>query len=238
MSTKDEKILSSPQKPNPHAEHRERMRDKLRSGAEAFAPHEILEILLYGYIPYKDTNVIAHDLLAAFGSLEAVLRADLRDLAKVKGMTANAAVNFAAIRLLYDRVERGKTVKGQYVRNFAEAEACVRAGLDGKQREEIIIILLNTGNKLLGQKSIAIGTFTSASFNIRTIVDEVVRTNANKVLLGHNHTSGSFLPSRNDIETTAAVAEGLSILGVQLLDHIIVSDSGSYSLKMNHLLDK
>ena len=76
-----------------HRGHRERMKEKLlQTGLEKFAEHEMLELLLYFGIPFKDTNIIAHNLLKKFGSFSSVLEASVEDIMKVKGMTKNAAI--------------------------------------------------------------------------------------------------------------------------------------------------
>ncbi|MBP5610265.1 MAG: hypothetical protein J6X72_02870 [Clostridia bacterium] len=61
---------------NVHAGHREKMREKYaRAGADAFLPHELLELLLFYAVPYRDTNPTAHRLIERFGSLSGVLEA-------------------------------------------------------------------------------------------------------------------------------------------------------------------
>ena len=70
-----------------HEFHRQRLRERyLKCGFEAFADHELLEMLLSYAIPRKDTNAIAHALLGKFGSLRNVLLAELPELIAVDGM--------------------------------------------------------------------------------------------------------------------------------------------------------
>ena len=70
-----------------HDGHRDRKREQfLRCGAESFADHELLELLLYYAIPQRDTNPIAHDLMEKFGSLQAVLSAPPEELMEVSGI--------------------------------------------------------------------------------------------------------------------------------------------------------
>lgn len=54
-----------------HSGHRARLRERYaKEGLQNFAPHEVLEILLYQYIPYRDCNELAHKMLDRFGSLK------------------------------------------------------------------------------------------------------------------------------------------------------------------------
>ena len=75
-----------------HKGHRARMRAKLEAyGPRIFDTYELLEMLLYYAIPYRDTNPIAKRLLAAFGSLDGVLSASKEELAKVDGIGEKCA---------------------------------------------------------------------------------------------------------------------------------------------------
>lgn len=78
-----------------HDGHRERMRDRIRrSDLSALQDHEILEYILYAFVPRKDTNEIAHALIERFGSFSGVLNADesaLRVTLSVTNYTASAS---------------------------------------------------------------------------------------------------------------------------------------------------
>ena len=72
---------------HPHQGHRERLRQRyLNHGLDSFADHEVLELLLFQYLPYRDTNEIAHALLDKFGNLANVLDATAEQLMTVKGI--------------------------------------------------------------------------------------------------------------------------------------------------------
>ena len=75
-----------------HDGHREHVRQRfLKNGLDAFADHEVLELLLYFAIPRRDTNPIAHALMERYGSLSGVLSAPIEDLKRVKGVGESAA---------------------------------------------------------------------------------------------------------------------------------------------------
>lgn len=74
------------------------MRARIRkSGIATLEEHEILEYLLYAFVPRKDTNEIAHALIDKFGSLAGVLNADEKRLNEIAGMTQNASLFFACL---------------------------------------------------------------------------------------------------------------------------------------------
>ncbi|MEG2273811.1 MAG: hypothetical protein RSC44_00605, partial [Clostridia bacterium] len=76
-----------------HDGHRDRMRKRIVDGGiDCLQSHEILEYILFSFVPRKDTNVIAHALISEFGSLAAVFNADAERLEKVEGVSPNAAL--------------------------------------------------------------------------------------------------------------------------------------------------
>ena len=76
-----------------HSGHRERIREQYKThGADAFLDHQFLELLLTYAIPRRDTNELAHQLLARFGSLEGVVTAEIAQLMLVDGIGESAAV--------------------------------------------------------------------------------------------------------------------------------------------------
>ncbi len=85
-------------KKNIHAGHRQRMRVRFMSdGFDNFYPHEVLELLLYEFIPRIDTNPVAHSLIERFGSVKAVLNAQYEDLIKVKKVGPRTAEGILSI---------------------------------------------------------------------------------------------------------------------------------------------
>ena len=79
---------------NEHSGHRDRLRERyLSEGLDSFAPHNVLELLLFYSVPRRDTNVLAHRLIEQFGSLVGVLNAGPEQLAQVEGIGMNAAVH-------------------------------------------------------------------------------------------------------------------------------------------------
>ena len=76
-----------------HEGHRQRMRARFAvSDPASFADHEMLEMLLYYALPRRDTNELAHVLIEEFGSLTAVLEADVERLVSVTGISDGTAI--------------------------------------------------------------------------------------------------------------------------------------------------
>ena len=116
-----------------HGGHRARLRQRvLDAGLDGMEPHEVIEYLLCFVIPRQDVNALAHALLDEFGSIEAVLRAEVPLLARVKGMGTHAAVWLALIgELMLAHMDMLQHEEGGRIRSFLDLYryAC---GLDRK----------------------------------------------------------------------------------------------------------
>jgi len=86
------------EKKNVHAGHRGRMRERfLNGGLDNFQPHEVLELLLFEYIPVVNTNPIGHALIERFGTVKNVLTAPYEELVKVPGIGPKAAEGILSV---------------------------------------------------------------------------------------------------------------------------------------------
>lgn len=222
---------------NPHKGHRERKKQQFREhGLDAFADHEVLELLLYYAIPRQDTNPIAHRLIEHFGSLDAVLSAPPEELAKVEGVGEHAATLLAlllpTIRRAYMTARKGGVALGSTERlgqYFCEL-------FFGARGEAFYEVCLDAKGKLLRCCKIADGSVDMVNVNVRCIVENALRCHASAVALSHNHPSGIALPSADDNATTLMVYDALRTVGIELVDHIIVADDDFVSLYENGLL--
>lgn len=224
---------------HPHGGHRERMREELKNlGADSFLDHKLLEMYLYPFIPRKDTNEIAHNLLQTFGSLKNIIYADWKELAGIKGMTEIAALNISLMPEIIKRVNYQFELSAVKIDNFLQAKKIAMANLSNKQKEEVLLILMDASGKIVRKRILSQGGLNEAYVNPRTVSEEAFRFSANKILLAHNHPSGVAEPSKNDLEFTINLTLALAYLDIILIDHIIVAGNNAYSFKKEGLIAK
>ena len=92
--------------------------------------------------------------------------------------------------------------------------------------------------RVIHYERVSQGTVDSVSAHPRKVVPVALKYHANHVLLAHNHPTGSVRPSKADIDSTVLIAKSLYSLGIQFLDHIIVSDNEFYSFTAENLIHK
>lgn len=214
-----------------HDGHRKRMRASfLKRDFNSIPEHEILEILLFYSHPRNDTNGLAHRLIKTFGNLENVLSAPYEELIKVDGIGENAAtliILFSRLSLRYadairreDSDECEKDIDDYLITYFAH-----------QQKEQVIAVLYNKKGRLMNTAVIGSGGIEDATFSPRELVETAMRCNSYKVIIAHNHPQGFAVPSLKDKETTIKLKEILSCVDIKLLDHIIVGDNETFSMK-------
>jgi len=95
--------------------------------------------------------------------------------------------------------------------------------------EEVKFLLLNRANEVLGIYNLSKGGVSGAFVDVKLIFSIALKGNATSIILAHNHPSTNLKPSENDISLTKKVKEGAEILGLNLLDHLIITKSSYYS---------
>lgn len=214
-----------------HDGHREKMRQRFMTGGlDAFADHEILELLLYYAIPRRDTNPIAHALMERYGSLPAVLAAPMEDLKRTEGIGESAAVLLHLVPQVCRRARLAQVGEDQVLNSSERAGAYLLECFDGESREVIYQLCLDRKGKLLACKRLGEGSVASADLDVRRLVENAILTGASAVILAHNHPSGVALPSDGDYTATMRVRAALNAIGIELADHIIVADGDFVSM--------
>ena len=224
---------------NVHANHRERVKNKFSDfGFEGWYDHEVLEMMLFYAIPRCDTNPIAHALLKEFGTLSAVLDADVEQLKRIPGIGESAAIYISALGKLQSVYNRSKWNDAKTVFSNVTATGLFCADFIGNETEEVLALICLDSQKCVKKSTIlSRGVIDKVHIDIRKIVEHVVSVNAKHIVLCHNHPSGVLQPSYEDIEMTKRILLALSPLEIELVDHIIVCGKGYTSMAERGLLE-
>jgi DNA repair protein RadC len=203
--------------------HRQRLRTRLAKNPQDLADYELLELLLTYALPRKDTKPMGKTLLARFGSLDEVLRADPDRLTEVEGLGQGVAAFWRLLqecqaRRALDCVrEKAKFTSPEQVRTMI----CARLGHLAK--EEFWVILVDNQNRLVSFEHVFSGTVDQTAAYPREILELTLRHKASGLILVHNHPGGDPTPSIQDKNLTETIARGAKELGIRLLDHLIVA---------------
>lgn len=222
-----------------HHGHRARLRERVsKEGLENFHEHEVLEYALSFVIPYKDTNSLAHDLIAKLGSLSSVFEASISELMSVKGMGEVSATFLADFIKIYNSYERCKLSTKTQITSPTQAFEYFESIFRGKLHEELYLVALTPSSKIVQTKRISSGSVSEAQVQIRDITDIMTNLKVANILIAHNHPNGTTTPSLSDDQFTKALVTSLVINGSHLIDHMIISSEGYYSYRQSGQIDK
>lgn len=213
-----------------HQGHRERVKEKiLNIGLDKFAEHEVIELLLFFGIPYKDTNLIAHNLMQKFGNLSSILDASVEDLFEVKGMTKNAAILLNLIPQLFREYKKCKCEKRNPILNIDDILPLIEANLQYRDMESLYVICMNAKQRIAAVVETGVADLSSVLLSPRSIMDIALRYKAVNLIIAHNHPSGIVYPSDSDIALTIELKHMLRGIDIELVDHIIIAEDKAYS---------
>jgi len=217
----------------------ERPRERLiAQGAKYLSTAELIAILLgTGQGPGKLSAVgLGQYLLQELGRHQrdplAVLRdISVQELTQIPGVGPAKATTVLAAIELGKRVFQSRPVDRTVIDDPSVAAAALSSDLMWQAQERFAVLLLDVKHRLMGTQIITIGTATETLASPRDIFREVLRQGATRVIVAHNHPSGSVEPSPEDITLTRQLLEGAQLLGIPLLDHLILGHGEFRSLR-------
>ena len=217
--------------------HRDRLRTKLiKRGANALEDYELLETLLFAFIPRRDVKPVAKALLTRFGGISAVLAADPQDLIKVSGVGETVAAYIKATQEIGARAAIETIQTRPVISSWSTLLAYVRTQLQHEPREQFRVLFLDRKNQLIADELMGQGTVDHAPVYPREIARRALELSASSLILVHNHPSGDPTPSEQDITVTNQIQRAAEVVGIVLHDHLIVGKSQEISFRAEGLI--
>lgn len=125
------------------------------------------------------------------------------------------------------RKRKNKNIPDKVTSSFALAQ-WLSTLIGNECQEHLIVICLNTKNEINSYSTVSIGSLNQSIAHPRDIMQRALLSNAARIVVAHNHPSGYPQPSTNDNEFTSRINKACTLLGTDLLDHIIVTDTRDY----------
>ena len=120
------------------------------------------------------------------------------------------------------------------INNSSDAYSLVKDRMQMMDREMMLVLLLNTNNRVHGIHEVSVGTINMCYSAPRDLYKAALISNSTQIIISHNHPSGCSSPSQADHITTENINKAGEILGIKLLDHLIIGDNSYYSFADNH----
>ena len=216
----------------------DRPREKLiQYGTSTLSDAELLGILISSGTREKSAVDLGRELLAIVNNnLNTLGKLTLADLTKIHGIGNARAVTIAAALELGRRRKLAEIPEVVQIKCSKDVADIFQPILSDLLHEEFWILFLNRSNRVINRMKLSQGGISGTVTDVRLVMKKAIETLASGIIVCHNHPSGNLNPSESDSKITQKIKEAGSLLDIQLLDHLIISDKDYYSFADNGLI--
>ncbi|AKF25772.1 hypothetical protein YH65_10525 [Sulfurovum lithotrophicum] len=206
-------------------------REKLASrGVQVLKNDELLAVLLGSGVQGKDVRKLAKEIVSImddnFDKLSLDKLCDIHGLGIAKASQILAAIELSKRYLIHShkRICSARDVYDE-LKQFST-----------KTQEYFLTITLDGASHIINTRTVFIGTLNQSIVHPREVFADAISDRAAGIIIAHNHPSGTLEASRADIQITQRLKEVSRLVGIELLDHVILSRQGYYSFSDEGLL--
>jgi DNA repair protein RadC len=220
---KRKKMLEYPEFDRP----REKM---IKRGADSLSILELMAVMVGSGNEAVEVYTIAKDLARLVEDEFYELTVD--KLKTVKGIGKSKACRIMAAIELSRRFLVRKNIK---IKNHHDVLPLVEE-LKDKKQEYFLTLTLDGAHNLIEKRTVFIGTLNESLVHPREVFADAITDRAAAIIFVHNHTATEVTPSKADLQVTQRLVEVAETMGIEVLDHIILTKTGCFSFKSNGLL--
>ena len=204
-------------------------------GERALSDAELLAIIIKTGTKNETSVELAERILSLNGNIDTNNLNFLRELSieefmQIKGIGKVKAIQLKALCEFASRMNKPLDYRRIKIKRPGDIAKILMDEMKHLKIEKLKLVILNNSNEILKIQNIAEGNSNMVMADAKNILAEVIKMQAPKIIMLHNHPSGNLIPSRNDIVFTKRIKQACEILGVQLLDHIIIAGNGYTSI--------
>ncbi|MBE0637366.1 MAG: DNA repair protein RadC [Bacteroidales bacterium] len=209
----------------------DRPREKLLlKGKGSLSDAELIAILIAsGNKDESAVDLSKRILKSVDNNLIELSKLTVNDLKKFKGIGEAKAITIAAAMELGNRRRGAEVMDRKRIITSHDAFEVMQMHIGDPNYEYFFVILLNQAGKIIRTLNISEGGITGTVVDPKKVFKLAIENNATSIILGHNHPSGSVLPSEQDKKLTIKIKEAGKFLEIAVLDHVIIGSEQYYS---------
>lgn len=216
----------------------ERPYEKLEMyGAHTLSNAELLAIIIKNGTKTESSIGTAQKILSIKNknsdNLQFMQDMSIEEFKSIKGIGRVKAIQLKAVCEIAKRISRPINNVNVVISSPKDIANLLMDELRFEKREIVKVVILNIKNIVIKITDICLGSDNSAILKPRDALIDAIKMGAPKIILVHNHPSGDPKPSKSDIDFTNRLRQAASIVGIELLDHIIIGDSKFESVFLN-----
>lgn len=211
----------------------------INHGPESLTDSELLAIIIRTGSKGQQSIELADKILSYHNNEKGILNIlhlNFNELLKIKGIGRVKATQIKCVAELSKRISKTRAHKELTFSHPTTIANYYMEDLRHCEREQLLLLLLNTKNVLIKDIILSKGTVNASLISTREILIESLKYDAVYIILLHNHPSGNPEPSKEDIINTHRIKAAGDLIGITLIDHIIIGDNKYVSLKEREIL--
>ena len=213
-----------------HQGHRKRLRESLETNSlKGFSEIQKVEFLLTYINKRQDTNELAHTLIDRFKNLAGILDANYDELISVKGVGKLTATFLTTLPQFFNVYSEEKNNNKYKCLTFNDVFEYYNQAFCTYNNEVALLSIIDNKNYITNTYIIGKGNMFETEIDTSLISNIIVKNNAKKAIIAHNHPYGEATPSAKDLDTHAQILNFFKLLKVELIDNIIIDNNGLYS---------
>ncbi len=210
----------------------ERPRERLaHAGPQALSTTELLAIILRTGVGGENVINMSTRILAQYGGLAGLARADFAQLEAVKGLGPAKTAQLLAAFELGRRLMLESPEERLQIRSPADAAHLLTPLIGHKEQENFVVLYLDTRNRVTDREILYKGSLNTSLVRVAEVFRGAIRRNSAGIIVAHNHPSGDPNPSPEDVALTRRLVKAGKLLEVDLLDHLVIGQNRYISLR-------
>lgn len=208
-----------------------RPREKgLKYGLDTLNDDDLLAIFLGSGTRECNAIELARTVLDSYQcSIRDLGNASIDDLKQIKGIGTCKALVIESLGEWARRYSSSPISLKVQIETSFEVYKHFYEKVSNQKQEQLIVLLLDSKKRLLGEEMVAKGGINEAVVSIGEIFKPAIKRGGVGIILIHNHPSGDPTPSQEDLQLTERLKKGGDLLGIKLIDHLIIGLKCYYS---------
>ncbi len=217
----------------------EKPREKaLQYGIRTLSSRELLAILIRTGQKGRSVLEVADDLLNKSGGIGGIARMSIPELTEIHGISETKALEIQACFEISRRCALEDALQSDVISRPEAVVRWLQKELGSSLQEQFLVIYLDQHHRILFYRVLFVGTINAGNVYPREIFREALLRNCTDLLLVHNHPGEDPTPSKADLALTGRLQKAGKMMGVNVLDHLIITRNRCLSMKESGLLEE
>ncbi|MCH4206845.1 MAG: DNA repair protein RadC [Solobacterium sp.] len=217
----------------------ERPREKgLREGIEELSSRELLAVLLRSGTKGQSVLETADQVIEKAGGVQNLNALSIQQLSEIKGIQKVKALELQASFELARRIYDGRMKQRNVMKRPDDFGIYLRQKIGASHQEEVLAVYLNLSHEIIDSEILFRGTAETSLISPYEILQGALLRHSKRLVIAHNHPSGSCEPSDLDIANTLKLARAAELMDIVLLDHVIVTMQDCFSFHQAGFLNQ